>query len=169
MSLILSYSLFHNKKIHIALSGCLLSIFYSILYLIHQTFAQMTYEIYSSIIFLSIAFRDNDKVKSHLWFVLEFLITLIFGLIFYIIFKPSNLNYLILFFDFLAFIFILVATMLSGHQNIYQFYFYIPSSILLIILGTLIHDNAIIFSSVCFLVADTSSLVNWKLQLRLNS
>lgn len=158
-SLLLSYALFENKKLLTSLFGTILSGLYIILYFKLHIYAQFAYEIYSMVMFFSLAFRKNIK-QSNISILIEIIITIILGLLTYIYFSSTSMNLIYTFIDIFAFLLILTATMFTSRQNILQFYLYIPASILIIIVSLHVHDYAITLTSICFIIADSFSLLN---------
>lgn len=158
-SLLLSYALFENKKLLTSLFGTILSVLYIILYFKLHIYAQFAYEIYSMVMFFSLAFRKNIK-QSNISILIEIIITIILGLLTYIYFSSTSMNLIYTFIDIFAFLLILTATMFTSRQNILQFYLYIPASILIIIVSLHVHDYAITLTSICFIIADSFSLLN---------
>lgn len=161
ISLVLSYFLYENNKLLSGVFGAILSALYIVLYFQLKIYAQFNYEIYSFVMFISLIFRNNKK-QNEMFLWIELIFSVCLGSLIYVIFSQNQPNVLIKILDICSYLLILVATLFTSRQDIKQFYFYIPSSLIIIIIAMIVKDYAILLTSFCFIIADIMSLFNWK-------
>ena len=161
LSIALSWALFNDNVKQTGAFGVTLAMSYAIIYYVNKTFALFSYELYSVIMFGSLLFKTKyeHNTKNTLF---QILIVSIMATIFYFSLNTItkiNCKFLL---DFLSFLLTMIATLLSSKRSIYQFLFYIPSSMILIILSFIIKEPVLLLTSTIFIICDIQSYLYWR-------